>query len=213
MHKLYDIVFTTQKERQKLYYKANDLKINVQGKTFFLSKDESVDLLTYFNCFSIIKWKQYTTLKKLILSGEITGKAEIKIFTAGKGGKTIDIFKTEGVFVKSFKIEDLSGDILGLEIKANTDCCIKEISYNGEFESWRNLKIRAIICTYKREKYVNATIKKLSDFSYNFPWFSSLVSGARRRWPAAPISVSTAPLSSSVRTARWNVSSDRRISR
>ena len=175
MHKLYDMVFTTQKEKQKLYYKANNLKINVQEKTLFLPQKSSVDLLTYFNCFSIIKWKQYTTLKKLILSGEITGKAEIKIFTAGKGGKTIDIFKTEGVFVKSFKIEDLSGELLGLEIKATTDCCIKEISYNGEFESWRNLKIRAVICTYKREKYVNATIKKLSDFSKKYPWFSSLV--------------------------------------
>lgn len=175
VHRLYDMVFTKQKEKQKLYYKAIDFEvIEKQGK-LLLSKNASVDLLTYFNCFSIIKWKQYTTLKKLIVSGVVEGKAVVKIFTVGKGAIVVDTFETRGSFAKCFEIDDISGDLLGIEVKADTDCCIKEISYSGEFGSWRDLKIGAIICTYKREKYVNATINKLVNFSKKFPWFSSLI--------------------------------------
>lgn len=175
MHRLYDMVFTNQKEKQKLYYKAISLEVNAQQGMLFLSKEASVDLLTYFNCFSIIKWKQYTTLKELIITGNISGKATVKIFTIGKKTNVLDVFEAEESFTKSFKIDDIQGDLLGLEIKADTDCCIKEISYNGEFDNWRDLKIGAVVCTYKREDYVNVTIKTLINFSKKHPWLSSLI--------------------------------------
>ena len=175
MHRLYDMVFTNQKEKQKLYYKVVSLEVNAQQGMLFLSKEASVDLLTYFNCFSITKWKQYTTLKELIVKGNISGKATVKIFTIGKGTNVLDVFEAEESFTKSFKIDDIQGDLLGLEIKADTDCCIKDISYNGEFDNWRDLKIGAVVCTYKREKFVNATINTLVNFSKKYPWFSSLI--------------------------------------
>ena len=175
MHRLYDMVFTNRKEKQKLYYKAINSEVSEQQGTLFLSENASVDLLTYFNCFSITKWKQYTTLKKLIVSGVITGKATVKLFTAGKGATVLDVFEAEDRFTKSFNVEDIRGELVGLEIKADTDCCIKKITYSGEFDRWRNLKIGAVVCTYKREDYVKATIHTLVHFSKEFPWFSSLV--------------------------------------
>ena len=175
MHRLYDMVFTNQKEKQKLYYKVTNFEVSAQQGTLFLSKNASVDLLTYFNCFSIIKWKQYTTLKKLVISGVITGKATVRIFTIGKDASELDVFEAEDSFTKRFSVDDIRGELLGLEIKADTDCCIKEISYSGEFANWRDLRIGAVVCTYKREDYVNVTIKTLVNFSKNHPWFSSLV--------------------------------------
>ena len=177
MKYLYDIVFCNSKDRQELYYKcqSNELvKCNFDGSVF-LPIETSVDLLTYFNCFSIIKWKQYTTLKTLAISGTIKGQAQMTVFSIGKGGKQLADIHINGDFVKCFDLVQLSGEILGIKIKAVSDCNIHRISYSGDFSNWRDLKIGVTICTFNREEFVTKTIEKLDNFSNVYPWLTVLV--------------------------------------
>ena len=175
MQQLYDMVFKTQDDRRNLYYKTSGtIGCNSDGE-LQLPAGTTVDLLTYFNCFSIIKWKQYTTINKLIISGVIKGKANVSIFSIGKSGKELAKLNVSNAFSYCFNINDLDGEILGIEIEAVTNCCTKRITYNGCFDNWRELKVGVSICTFKREEYVNKTIKKLVRFSRYHPWLSTLV--------------------------------------
>lgn len=177
MKYLYDIVFCNSKNKHELYYKcdtAGFIQYN-SDRSVSISAGSNIDLLTYFNCFSVIKWKEYTTLKTLVITGEIDGKAEIIVSSIGKSGRVLAVIPVNGTFVKHFDIKNLDGDILGLSVKAISDCCIQKITYGGEFEKWRDLKINVSICTFKREKYVTKTVEKLLSFSNVNPWLTTLV--------------------------------------
>lgn len=177
MNHLYDIVFCNSKDKQELYYKCQSnglVKCNSDGSAF-LPAETSVDLLTYFNCFSIIKWKQYTTLKTLAITGTIEGQAQMIVSSIGKGGKQLADINIIGDFVKCFDLEQFTGEILGIKIKAISDCNIHRISYSGDFSNWHDLKIGVVICTFKREQYITKTIDKLVNFGNIYPWLTTLV--------------------------------------
>ena len=72
-------------------------------------------------------------------------------------------------------VENISGEILGIKVKANNNTIIQKITYLGEFTEWKQQKIGIVICTYKREKYVKATIDKLVKFSKKNIWLTTLV--------------------------------------
>lgn len=172
MNKLYDLVFKTQENKKLLYFKGN-ADITEQG--LCIAAGNTVDFLTYFNSFSVSKWKEYTNIKKLQINGNIVGYAEIEINTIGKNGKLLTKQKVNGNFSVCFDVENISGEILGIKVKANIDTIIQEITYLGEFTEWKKQKIGVVICTYKREKYVQTTIDKLVKFSNKNPWLTTLV--------------------------------------
>lgn len=172
MYKLYDVVFTDKTDRKELYFKG-DAKLTENGLS--IAKGRQVDLLTYFNCFSITKWKQYTTIRELQLSGTIDGDAEIEVYSIGKGGRVLAKHRVNGDFTLLFTVQELKGEILGVRIYAYSNCILQQFEYSATFEHWRNLKIGVAICTFKREEYVKATIGKLSAFSNTHPWLTTLV--------------------------------------
>lgn len=172
MNKLYDIVFSTKEDRKLLYFKGN-ADVNEQG--LHISSGNTVDFLTYFNSFSITKWKEYTTIKKVQINGKIIGSAEIEIYTVGKEEKVLTKKQVNGSFALDFDVEKITGEILGIKVKAESKVIIQNLTYLGEFEEWKNQKIGVIICTFKREQYAKVTIDKLVQFSKNNPWLTTLV--------------------------------------
>ena len=114
MNKLYDIVFKTQENRKLLYFKGN-ADITEQG--LYITAGEAVDFLTYFNSFSISKWKKYTTIKKLQINGKIIGCAEIEIYTIGRNGKLLTKQQVIENFSVCFDVENISGEILGIKVE------------------------------------------------------------------------------------------------
>ena len=172
MNKLYDIVFSTKEDRKLLYFKG-EADVNEQG--LHISYGNIVDFLTYFNSFSITKWKEYTTIKKIQINGKIIGSAEIEIYTVGKEEKVLRKNQVNGAFALDFDVEKITGEILGIKVKAESKVIIQNLTYLGEFEEWKNQKIGVIICTFKREQYAKVTIDKLVQFSKNNPWLTTLV--------------------------------------
>ncbi|MCQ2373171.1 MAG: glycosyltransferase [Phascolarctobacterium sp.] len=174
MQKLYDLVFTDKKDREQLYYK---IKGEAENTSSGLALDigSSADFLTYFNCFSICKWIKYTTIKELNICGEIEGKGQLEIYSIGKGACILAKIDVTGTFEKNLLIEEIKGEIIGLRFQAETPCVIKTVSYQGDFNEWKDLKIGVSICTFKREQYVKVTMEKLAEFSKNHSWLSTLV--------------------------------------
>lgn len=175
MNKLYNLTWITEENRKLLYYKSNDT-ISVTEGVLCLKESNSIDLLTYFNCFSVRKWKQYTTITQLVISLKMKGEATLCLLGLSKNGRrVISTMEISGDFEFPIDLCDIDEDILGLCINAKTDCNIQEISYYGSFVKSRQLKIGVSICTFKREIFVKRTVEKLERFSKYHPWLRVLV--------------------------------------
>lgn len=175
MQKLYQISWTNIKEREALYFKTQG-NASVADNVLSIKQDGKVDLLTYFNCFSLCQWKRYTTIKKLCIKGCIDGKANVEIIgLSKKGSKVLHSITVNGEFEQAIDVLAMDAQLLGLNITAIEDCCIKNIAYYGDFEKWQPLKIGVSICTFKREEYVKKTMAKLLEFSSKHQWLSTLV--------------------------------------
>lgn len=175
MQKLYQVSWTKIKNREALYFKTQG-NASVADNVLSIKQDGKVDLLTYFNCFSLCQWKRYTTIKKLCIKGCINGKANVEIIGLSKNGsKVLHSITVNGEFEQDIDVLTVDTQLLGLNIIAIEDCCIKNIAYYGDFEKWQPLKIGVSICTFKREDYVTKTMAKLLEFSAEHSWLSTLV--------------------------------------
>ena len=175
MQKLYQVTWKNIKNREALYFKVQG-NTSTKNNILAIKQGGAVDLLTYFNCFSLCQWKRYTTIEKLYIKGFIEGKVKIDaIGLTEKGTKQLQTMYAEGEFTFVFDIAIVQEPILGLNITAITDCLINEVAYYGDFSTWKPLKIGVSICTFKREQYVKKTMAKLQDFSKQNLWLRTLV--------------------------------------
>lgn len=176
MKNLYSLVPTVEKEKIGLYVKG---VYKFDSDTLLtMKKGDVADFTTYFNSFSVKKWKRYTTLKELTLQLKGEGDFAIIIEQLLSDGKVIKhpLTMEMGTFSHTFEIENLSGDILGFSIKCLSDTGkITEGGWYGEFEKWEEKRIGISIATFKRENYVKKNISTLRTFQKVNPWLDILV--------------------------------------
>lgn len=148
------------------------------GPKFTLPPNQTISFDTYFNSFSIEKWKEYTIIENLSLSLNVTGKCRIDLYEATliKGEvhtrllSSKDKNSQENAITLTFPdIKNLCG-ICYFTITSNDEPCeIAEGFYSTEIDSKsiNRIKIGIGICTYKREQFIlknlNAIQKAILD--------------------------------------------------
>lgn len=174
--RLYQLSFTDVAARRELYFKTK-AAAEVTADSLFVPAGGTVDLLTYFNSFSLKQWKKYTSIENLLIKGCLNGRARIDVVgvDSSNGDTVIASFETDRDFNRCFDVADMDCVLLGLNITAIDDCRLTDIAYYGEFASWRDLKIGVAICTFWREEYVRRTMAKLIEFSKGNSYLSTLV--------------------------------------
>ena len=174
--KLYDLINTTEKEKKGLYVKGS---YQLDSEVLLtMEKGDVADFTTYFNSFSVKKWKRYTTLKELTLQLKGEGDFAIVLQQLLPGGKIekLPLTMKKGAFSHTFEVQKLAGDILGFSIKCLSDTGkITEGGWYGDFEEWKEIRIGIAITTFKREAYVEKTISTLRIFQDENPWLDVLV--------------------------------------
>lgn len=176
MEKLYSLVQTSHKDKKNLYVKGH-YQLTENG-ILHLKEGDLADFTTYFNSFSVKKWKRYTTIKKVTLELHGEGDFAIVFEQLLSSGNIIKIpaMMKNGEFSYTFDIEKISGDILGFSIKClSEEGSISSAAWYGEFEQWNEKKIGVSITTFKREEYVKRTIAVLQNFQKNHEWLDILV--------------------------------------
>lgn len=176
MKKLYSLVQTNHKDKKNLYVKGT-YQLAENG-ILHMKEGNLADFTTYFNSFSVKKWKRYTTIKKVTLELQGEGDFAIVFEQLLASGNIIKIpaMMKNGEFSYSFDVEKISGDILGFSIKCLSPAgAISSAAWYGEFEQWSEKKIGVSITTFKREEYVKRTIAVLQDFQKNHEWLDILV--------------------------------------
>lgn len=136
-----------------------------------LDSNARVEMDSYFNAFSAGKWKEYTCIKNVDCLLELKGN--FRIFVYNKRilyGKIEEkLVQTYTIFTKELKkipiqignVEE--GGVYTISIEACDDGCIVRggcyISYDRNMN--KNIQIALIMCTYKREQYVEENINRL----------------------------------------------------
>lgn len=155
--------------------KSADTGVRKLGDCGLLFKEDGVASFdTYFNGFSIEKWKKYTILDQLFLDLKIKGKFRVTLYSKQK---LVDDLLEKPIFetiieAKNDEVrtilfpEAYTVGMLCFELTALEDgSCF----YGGEFyteveeEKIRNVKIAIGVCTFKREAYVTKNIGILNE--------------------------------------------------
>ena len=145
-----------------------------EKQTILFRTGEKVWFDTYFNGFSIEKWKKYTILDRLTLRLEMAGK--FKVILLSKEKVHNEIFEkiicaatietdTRQVFEFSFADGNDKGMYtFGLEALSDNS-----IFYGGAYcskiakDAMRDVKIGIGICTFRREEFVRKNLKILKE--------------------------------------------------
>lgn len=85
MIKLYDIICRNDNFPEK---DIRDLYVKNAGRENSLKCGDVLDFLTYFNSFSSIKWKKYTTIKEVSVELYVQGDFEVTFVLQDEKGKS-----------------------------------------------------------------------------------------------------------------------------
>lgn len=175
MKKLYSIKGTTEIEKQPLYVKGV-FNEDIHGY-IHMGEGDTLDFTTYFNSFSLKKWKRYTTLTGLFLCLHLEGLFRITYTMLEENGKEKNFEEmARGEYIHEFNAEEMAGDILGFSISnMEPNGVYKGGEWLGEFDHWEEKNIGISITTFKREKYVKKTMETLKSFQKNHDWLHVLV--------------------------------------
>ena len=128
---LYDFLFPSLDLccEEPLYLKFSDgfSYFSHEDKTIHLYEYSSVDLLTYFNSFSVMKWKKYTNVENLSIYLDIKGYVEVSL-TAQYLHKRVILDKylifaeERGIYVIPIPLDDLDDldgeeSVLGISVR------------------------------------------------------------------------------------------------
>ena len=178
MQKLYNIIYPSRDiaKVDELYFRGTGFSIDPIDQQIMIEKGKVLSTCTYYNTFSLEKWRKYTSLTSLFLKIQLQGKCRVDIYTkyliAGDYlDKLLDTVKVdtascvEQIFDLS-QFLDLPG-LLYFEITALDDACIFRSGAFYTEEDFIIPNIGIVICTYKREPYIQK-------FAENFKKHSSL---------------------------------------
>lgn len=137
---------------------------------YFHMKNNKMHADTYFNSFSIGKWKKYTNLFSLFLVLQVKGSMKIEVYHLERQGTRIrkqSLLKSEITEDNScieIPKEVFSGDrfrgVIAFSLEKKTsDARLSGGWYEGECKTGiQNCHLAIDICTFKREEYVKRNI-------------------------------------------------------
>ena len=164
-----------------LYYRPVREIILTENKLIFGKNAECV-FSTYFNAFSLIKWKEYTKIDNLFIRLTFRGKFLVELYSSKW------LFRENIVFDCLYsRIHESQGEelVLPIDISKNDAVYFKltALSESAEFlggsfatdvkESDLNpVEIDLVMCTFKREQFVKRNLKLLTDTFFADPKYN-----------------------------------------
>ena len=150
---------------RRMYFKGDGVTDLATDRVCVIEKDKTFSAFTYFNSFSIGKWKKYTVLDNLKIRLELDGEFSVSIRHVRRiknslkevivNKKNVKTNGKESVYIDVPSLEDVGiyyFDIISLGVDGRF--------YGGAYETDVNestlpdVKIAIDICTFRREEYV-----------------------------------------------------------
>lgn len=158
-----------------LYYRVLHGTAALQDNHLLMETGARINFFTYFNSFSVAKWQKYTNVKEISLSLICQGKGIISLWQAVMRGEHLIKQELGAYPVETSGAEKVSlcfGDtevqentVYYIEIEALGRLAVHSGSYRtGRAKTVNPVNIAVGICTYRREKFVQKTLRTLNEF-------------------------------------------------
>ncbi len=151
-----------------MYYQKHELIYNPDEDAYMASDGRSVDFLTYFNSFSMGKWREYAGIDEVILTLKMKGVFQVNLVggfckngsRSALVGRKYSLSEPTEIELK-FKENDC--DVVGFEIIARRDCFIYGGYYSAEIseDRLRPIELSIATVTFKKEDFIIPNLKLL----------------------------------------------------
>jgi GT2 family glycosyltransferase len=161
-----------------LYIRVSEKEVCIQKKEMTIGAQGTVAFTTYYNSFSLKKWKKYTVVDKIFLKLTAKGRFEVTLlgFNAVRSvqGSLNNCF-VEKIFAKEtvelsepaeYKIAypDCDYDLIAFKIRAFESAELYSGAYYADIdEDLPEVNLALAICTYKREQYIKTNMDMLNE--------------------------------------------------
>lgn len=173
---LQNIIFPNQDicSESELYYHTIHGNISSQNGHLILDANSRINLFSYFNSFSITKWQKYTKINEICISLACRGKGVVSLCQATMQNGRLDKKELRIYPVDSAKRANVSfyydtvtapaDTIYYIEIETDDGLEIFGGNYSTDTPPGPDpVNIAIGICTYRREDYVQKTLRILQD--------------------------------------------------
>ena len=168
---------------EELYFRLDSkFSMNYEQNIIEINKSEIISFDTYFNSFSIQKWQEHTNINYININLNVKGKFKINLLNINYSSQIKGLVHQKIITNTELKEVCVFNDIdtqpykglLYLELEPLEDNCIFAGGYfyaNGNINNFckSNQKIAIVICTYKRESYVNRNVSLLETHLFSQP--------------------------------------------
>lgn len=174
---LQNVIFPTQNicNVESLYFRRSGATDFILGETSVkLQNSSQIHFDTYFNSFSAGKWFKYTNIKKVYITIKVRGSFQIVLTRKEKrfddvvfedlGQYSVSTEKTKE-FTFPFEARSNAGMFCFSLISRSKEAVFYSASYSADVSESgiRDIKLGMVICTFKREKYLENNIKSLRE--------------------------------------------------
>ncbi|WP_294157971.1 glycosyltransferase [uncultured Selenomonas sp.] len=164
-----------------MYYRACG-DVVLEGSALHFAKHASCSFDTYFNAFSLNKWKAYTGIDRLSLHVRVAGTFELKIYAAEWYRDRIqrsciyaEAVTSDGGEDIVLPITELSWENISFSLRALTDdavLCGGGFVTEIDERRLRPVEIDLVMCTFHREAYVTRNIRLLKEQFFGNPAYN-----------------------------------------
>lgn len=171
MNSIYNFIFPDRENKNCDLYFRSRRSLEYYKEIGEFIETQHIEFNTWFNSFPIKKILKYCEIKNIFLEIECSGQCELKIY-----GSSLDIFcnpKSEIIqraiisskdIIKIKDIKNYEQLYVELSYPTNTNFKLKKCSWSCDTKVSEIKKLAIIMCTYKREKYVQHNMEIFSDF-------------------------------------------------
>lgn len=155
-----------------MFYQRNKLVHSMMEQCYFLPHHSQADFLTYFNAFSLAKWKKYTQIKSLKLHLTVKGNFRVNLVGYYKNApKTRHLFAGEILRLKEKTEIDLEfthtdAAVVGFEVYTEFgEFRLYDGYYYTEIEekSLNPVELAIATTTFKKEDFIVPNLKLLKE--------------------------------------------------
>lgn len=160
-------------EKETLYFRKEQGSANIEYSSLKLSAQSKVSFFTYFNEFSLTRWRDYTGINDYQMHVKVCGKGNVQLMHASlQDGKVIQKKLVEQQFSTGpdqhtkliFQISpNVKDGIVYARICAESVVLVSSGSFETCHGIASRIRIAIGICTYHREEDVTRTVTMLRE--------------------------------------------------
>ncbi len=165
MYKVQNIVFPENEKseyKSNLFFKKGNVAFDKENRVANIGKFVTVDFSTYFNSFSMVKWKKYTSAEEVELRLSVKGDFALRAFGYKDVEGCVQQFEILNNRFSNREMEEISiplagfeYDILAFSITTFSEVNIKSGGYYiSTGRELNNVNLALATTTFKQEHYI-----------------------------------------------------------